>query len=81
MPMRRAGGSPLPHGAAPGGWGGGQGDSAALPAEHVDRADDLRNSLPPAWHPALVRGDLHHHGEEWAIRGAGVSQGIPSPSS
>lgn len=68
--------------AAPGGRGEGrQGHSAALPAEHVDREDDLRNSLPPAWHPALVRGDLHHHGEEGAVRGAGVSQSIPSPSS
>lgn len=44
---------------------GGQGArmTAALPTDHVDRADNLRNSLPPARHPALVCGDLHHHGE------------------
>ncbi|XP_049688052.1 dedicator of cytokinesis protein 2-like isoform X4 [Accipiter gentilis] len=35
--------------------------TAALPPDHVDRADNLRNSLPPARHPALVCGDLHHH--------------------
>ena len=74
MPMGRGGGSPPTQ---RGSQGVSQGDgedsrmTAALPADHVDRTDDLRDSLPPARHPALVRGDLHHHGEEggWGERG------------
>lgn len=55
--------------------------TAALPTDHVDRADDLRHSLPPARHPALVRRDLHHHGEEGAWWGGGPSWGSPAPRS
>lgn len=46
-------------------WSDGScGTDGVLPAEHVDRADHLRDSLPTARHPALVCSDLHHHGEE-----------------
>lgn len=57
--------------------------TTALPTEHVDRAHDLRNSLPPAWHPALVRGDVHHHGEGlWGERGPpGAAAQTPGPGA
>lgn len=72
MPMGWGGGSPLPHGVSQG-----AGLTPSLPTEHVDRADDLPDSLSPARHPPVVRGDLHHHGE--GVRGQQDPPGTSLP--